>query len=110
MNRYRKAVNRIGKGGSALSEALRVNTTLTTLYLGSEQQQKDHDRQRHNTSSNDKADNSMDEATSVLSELSEALKVNTTLTALDLAGEATNKQWQTAHNINRDQQSRQWCG
>ena len=45
INKMNEADNEIGDGGACtLSKALKVNTTLTTLYLGSVQQQ-EHDKQ-----------------------------------------------------------------
>ena len=72
------------EGARALSEALKVNTTLQTLNLSCVQQQQQHDstmtqqQQRHKTGNGIGVEGSR--------ALSEALKVNTTLQALNLWG------------------------
>ena len=77
-----------GEATRALSEALRVNTTLTELDLGCEQQSSNDNQCIVNF--NDISDNKIGgEGTHALSE---ALKVNTALTTLSLAGEQQQKE------------------
>ena len=79
------------EGTSALSEALKTNTTLKILNLKRVRHQQDLDNQWH-TNSNDKAGNNM--GAEGVCALSEALKVNTTLTTLNLEGEEYSQQQQ----------------
>ena len=73
------------EGARALSEALKVNTTLTSLNLESAQQQEqDKDEQMHELSHNIKTGNKISDEGAFA--LSETLKVNTTLTTLKLGG------------------------
>ena len=70
------------EGACALSEALKVNTTLTTLDLTSLQQQTMPNNEHNKQATKNKTANKIgDEGAS---SLSEALKVNTSLTELDL--------------------------
>ena len=76
--------SRIGcEGALFLSEALKANTTLTALYLGSEHQQ-ESTKQEHDND-NKLIDNGLWDEEAC--ELSEALRVNTTLITLDLRRE-----------------------
>ena len=79
-----KADNKIGDEGTrALSETLKVNTTLQTLNLECVQQQQDNAKKLQNTTSNRRqTDNRIYDKSAC--ELSEALKVNTTLVTLNL--------------------------
>ena len=73
------------EGVRALSEALKVNTTLTALNLKSVQQQQNKAQQPHRANIDEKntaVNMIQDEGARALSE---ALKVNTTLTTLNLA-------------------------
>ena len=81
-----KTGNLIGdKGACALSEALKVNTKLSTLKLKSEPKSQGRTEQACAINNKDKAGNGIKEAG--VCALSEALKINTTVTALDLEGE-----------------------
>ena len=71
------------EGARALSDALKVNTTLTTLKLKCEQEEKGKTKQSHHQISTNKTGDFISEEGACA--LSEALKVNSTLTALDLA-------------------------
>mgnify|MGYP002553756159 CR=1 FL=1 len=78
-----KADTRIrNEAASALSDALKVNTTLTRLDLEGVRQQQDKTQQAHNTNLDGKTVNEIwDEGVCTLSE---TLKVNIALTTLDL--------------------------
>ena len=77
-----KAGNGIGaKGACALGEALKVNTTVTELFLESVQLS-DKVKQGHSFNTNVKAGNRISDEGAY--RLSEAMKVNTTLTTLSL--------------------------
>ena len=79
-----KKDNKIGAGGTeALSEALKVNTTLTSLNLVSMQQRQDFAKQREQCQNRGKKSGN-DIGIEGVGALSEALQVNMTLTALDL--------------------------
>ena len=83
------ADNKIGdEGARGLGDALKTNTTLTTLDLSREQQDHKETQQeqgKHNGMRSDWADNGIgDEGARVLGG---ALKTNTTLTELNLWGE-----------------------
>ena len=78
-----KAANEIGEEGAcAISEALKVNTTLQTLDLGSRATTKKSCARHGTTTVNNKADNKIGEYGARA--LSAGLKINTTLTTLDL--------------------------
>ena len=83
-----QADNRIGaEGARALSEALKTNTTLQSLYLDGEQEKSEEDGRIADIANNQHqqtANNIGDEGARALSD---ALKVNTTLHTLDLEGE-----------------------
>ena len=89
------------EGACALSEVLKVNTTLITLDLTCEQQQQDRE-QSTPTKTFDETDNEI--GTEGACALSEALKINTTLTALDLGctQKATQKQCAEHDSNNSD--------
>ena len=93
------------EGAQALSEALKINTSLTTLDLRCVQQS--NGKQEHGQLQQKRADNKIrDEGASVLSE---ALKVNTTLTALKL--ECVQQQQDEAKqecNADSNEPSRHW--
>ena len=78
-------VNGIGaKGASALSEAMKTNTTLQSLKLGCEQEESDEDGWIVDIATNQHQQAGNGIGAEGASELSEALKTNTTLYALNL--------------------------
>ena len=95
-----QTVNDIGdEGARGLSDALKVNTTLTTLNLECEQEWwslsgldvMDSNNEAHNLLNKHKAGNRIgDEGAGALSD---ALKVNRALATLNLASEQTQEQW-----------------
>jgi len=79
-------VNEIGdEGASKISESLKVNTTLTVLYLGCDEQEYKWKREWNENEMNKWTDNRI--GGSGANKISETLKVNTTLTELDLSGD-----------------------
>ena len=73
------------EGASALSEALKVNTALATLRLGGvHKQQFNSQNKKHGTNSKDKKKTVTGVGDEEALALSEALKINTTLSSLSL--------------------------
>ena len=80
------AVNGIGaKGATSLSDALRVNTVLTELNMGCEEDGNERNKVRDCVVDGLLVGNSI--GVNGAKALSDALKVNTTLTSLDLSSE-----------------------
>ena len=92
------------EGARSLSEAFKINTTLTALNLAGVQQD-DKSKHGRGTTSNDKAENwiSVEGAKA----LSEALKVNTALTTLDLAGVKHHDKAEHGHRTNKNERNSQ---
>ena len=90
----------VTEGARALSEALKVNTTLTELFLESVQLL-DKVKQGHSFNTNVKAGNRISDEGAY--RLSEAMKVNTTLTTLSLLS-CVQKQYLFASKASHHQQ------
>jgi len=80
---YKWTGNEIGdSGANEISESLKVNTTLTELYLGSDEEERNEKEEKRNRR-NKRTDNRI--GAEGASKVSESLKVNTTLTELNLS-------------------------
>ena len=112
-NQHKQADNEIGaEGASALSDALKTNTTLQSLNLRCEQNERGEDGLIADIVNN-KHQQAVDGiGAEGASALSDALKTNTTLQSLDLASEQESEEdgWIADIVNNKHQQAGNWFG